>query len=310
MTDPRWLIEGTTYMVTRRCTQRQFLLKPSKFLNHALLFLIARAAERAGVHLHAACVLSNHLHILVTDPGKNLSKFMAWLDSMVARVLNAYYGRWENFFARPESFNDVKLLDADAVLRKLVYVLTNPVEAGLVSAGARWPGVRLSPRRVGHPEEIERPNFFFRKNGPVPERVTLNIVKPPVFQDLSDEEYKQLVQTAVLEKEAEIRKRFEASKSKFHGEEKVRAQSHKKRPANCAPRMQREPHVACRDRWRRKRALQERKQFIEDYREALEEFCRRMKKHSADALKVVFPRGTYWMCERYGVRCLGSPAPS
>ena len=297
-------------MVTRRCTQRQFLLRPSRFLNHALLFIIAHAAERADVQLHAVCVLSNHLHLIVTDPGQNLSKFMGWVDSIVARLLNARYGRWENLFTQPGSYNDVKLLDANAVLRKLVYVLTNPVEAGLVQSGARWPGLRLSARRIGRPEKVDRPKFFFRKNGPVPDYATLQIVKPPAFHDLSDEEYKQRVEAAVAEREAEIRQNFLESGRKFLGEKKVLAQSIHQRPTSVEPRMEQEPHVACREKWRRIAALRERQQFLQDYRIALREFCDRVKRRSADALEVVFPRGTYWMHERYSVRCLDSPAPS
>jgi hypothetical protein len=33
MTAPREIIPGTTYLVTRRCTQRQFLLRPSRGTN-------------------------------------------------------------------------------------------------------------------------------------------------------------------------------------------------------------------------------------------------------------------------------------
>ena len=94
----------------------------------------------------------------------------------------------------------------------------------------------------------------------------------------------------------------------FLGEKKIQAQSHNNRPQNYEPRMEREPHVACRDKWRRTAALAERQQFLDDYRDTLKEFCNRLKQRSANALKVVFPRGTYWMCERYGVRCLGPPA--
>ena len=68
--------------------------------------------------------------------------------------------------------------------------------------------------------------------------------------------------------------------------------------------MQRNPHVACREKWKRIAALEARKQFVEAYREALQEFCRRLRNCTGDAMKVVFPNGTYRMRVRYGVRCL------
>jgi REP element-mobilizing transposase RayT len=307
MTPPRCFIKGTTYMITHRCVQRQFLLRPSTLLNDAFRFLVAHAAETFSVQVHAMCVLSNHFHMNVTDPYENLSKFMHWIDTNLARMFNAYHGRWEGFLVR-ESYSDVKLVGAEAVLEKMVYVLTNPVEAGLVAYGAQWPGVRVSPRKLGRPQKFERPRFFFRKNGPVRPSATLEIVKPPAFSDVSDEEYVRRVEEAVAEREAAIRARFARDGRKFLGAKKVLAQSIHQSPDTRAPRRKLNPHVACRDKWRRIAELEARKKFLRDYRVALREFCARMKRGSADALEVVFPRGTYWMRVHYGVRC--SPAPS
>ena len=290
-------------MVTRRCTQREFLLRPSKVLNHAFRFMLAHGAARAGVQLHAACVMSNHFHVMATDPAGDLSKFMHWLDGNLARFSNAYHGRWENFFA-PGSYSAPKLLDAESVLEKLVYVLANPVAAGLVRNGARWPGVRLSPRRIGKPERVERPRFFFREDGPVPPFAILEIAKPPAFADVSDEDFLERVDAAVARREAEIQERFSEEGRVFLGEKAVLAQSIHTRPSSREPRMQRNPHVACREKWKRIAALEARKQFVEAYREALQEFCRRLRNCTGDAMKVVFPNGTYRMRVRYGVRCL------
>jgi REP element-mobilizing transposase RayT len=39
--------------------------------------------------VHAWCVLSNHYHLVVTDPDARLPAFMQYLDSLVARAMNA-----------------------------------------------------------------------------------------------------------------------------------------------------------------------------------------------------------------------------
>ena len=59
MTAPRQILLETTYLVTRRCTQRQFLLRPSKATNDVFLYLLAIAAQRFDIQVHAFCVLSN-----------------------------------------------------------------------------------------------------------------------------------------------------------------------------------------------------------------------------------------------------------
>ena len=62
VTPPRRVLPGTSYLVTRRCSERRFFLRPSKLTNEILLYVLAVAAQRYGVLVHAFCVLSNHLH--------------------------------------------------------------------------------------------------------------------------------------------------------------------------------------------------------------------------------------------------------
>ena len=62
MSAPRQVLQGTTYFVTRRTSQRMFLLRPSPTVNQTCLFLMAAAAQRHGVRIHAYCFLSNHCY--------------------------------------------------------------------------------------------------------------------------------------------------------------------------------------------------------------------------------------------------------
>jgi REP element-mobilizing transposase RayT len=62
MTAPRQYLRGATYLLTRRCFQRHFFLRPSKRTNEAFRFVLAVAAGRYGIRLHAYCVLSNHCY--------------------------------------------------------------------------------------------------------------------------------------------------------------------------------------------------------------------------------------------------------
>jgi len=48
MSLPRPVIAGETILITRRCTQRQFLLRPSSAVNGLIGYCLAVAAERYG----------------------------------------------------------------------------------------------------------------------------------------------------------------------------------------------------------------------------------------------------------------------
>ena len=61
MAVPRCVVRGKTLFVSRRCSERRFFLRPCRATRSTVVYLVAEAAERYGVMVHALCVLSNHL---------------------------------------------------------------------------------------------------------------------------------------------------------------------------------------------------------------------------------------------------------
>ena len=62
MTWPRRIVPGTTYLLTRRCTQRRFMLVPRGIVPKLFGYCVALAAERHGIQVHAVTCMSNHYH--------------------------------------------------------------------------------------------------------------------------------------------------------------------------------------------------------------------------------------------------------
>ncbi len=297
VTAPRRVVPGTTYLVSRRCTQREFLLKPSVLTNLVFKFVLAVAATRYGVLVHAACVMSNHFHLVLTDPRANLPDFSRFLDGIVAKALNALYGRWENFWA-PFSYSAVALASPEDIVDKVAYTLANPATAGLVEHGRQWPGVWSDPRSICQQgERIERPGHYFAKNGSMPEAQELVFSAPPGFE--SAEAFREQVIARVNELEQQAAADREANHVDVLGPRRILNQSHSGRPVTGEPRRGLNPRVAAKDKWKRIEALGQLVSFIESYRRALSKF-RRGKR------KVVFPHGTYLMRVRFGVACASS----
>ena len=297
MSAPRRIIPGTTYLLSRRCFGRCFLLRPSEKVNRIFKFCLAMAAARTGVLLHNYCVLSNHYHIVATDVHSNLPVFMHWLNEYVAKCVNAELGRWESFWA-PGSYSCVALVDREDVVGKLVYVFTNPVEAGLVGTHEQWPGARsLVTDMDGDPEVVCRPEGFFRENGPVPETATLQMISPPAFDRASPECFAS-VHSRIVEREREIQLRAKQQGRRFPGIRWVLAQSPCSKPDTREPRGGLDPRLASRDKWRRIEALQRLRGFLEAYREAWKRFV-------GGDRAALFPFGTYGMRVRFAVLCSG-----
>jgi REP element-mobilizing transposase RayT len=294
MTAPRQVLPGVTYLFTRRCFQRAFLLRPSRLTNGTVGYLLAVAAKRYGIQVHAFCVLSNHLHLVLSDPEARLPAFGQFFDSMVGRAVNAALGRLESFWA-PGSYSAVTLATAEDALAKAVYVLANPVAAGLVRAARRWPGLWSSPEAIESGSiEFDRPRHFFREDGDLPRRERLELSAPPGFSDLAA--YLDLLRLELLATEARARAQAAESGRGFVGETRVLKVRPTAKPASREPLGGLRPRVACRDKWKRIEVLGRLAAFVEAYRSALTSWRR-------GRIGVVFPAGTYLVRLTHGVAC-------
>jgi putative transposase len=293
MTAPRQVLPNTTYLVTRRCAHRQFFLKPSRIAKEVFLYVLAVAAQRYGVEVHAYCVLSNHYHLVVTDPLAQLPSFQLYLDGIVARAINALLGRDEALWG-PNSFSAVTLVAPGDVVDKAAYTLANPVAAGLVRSARRWPGLWSSPEAIGGGEvQVRRPNHFFDPDGGLPDCIAFQLTTPPGFP--SAEAFREQLATALAEREA----RAVQAASGFLGVARVMAQRATAHPRTREPRRQLNPRVAAKDRWKRIEALGRLVSFLSSYRSAL-----RAWREGRD--DVVFPAGTYLMRVMHGAACAGA----
>jgi putative transposase len=298
MTAPRRVLPGTTYLLTRRCARRQFLLRPSAVTNDILRYVLAVAAARFGVSVHAYCALSNHLHVVVTDPDARLPEFAQYLGSLVARAVNATLGRWESFWA-PASYSAVALVSAEDVVEKTAYVLANPVAAGLVRSGREWPGLWSSPEEIGsQAATVRRPTTFFRADGYMPASIGLALTTPPGFE--SREAFEERLGRALSQLEERAGRDLAEGGRTFLGAAKVLAQSWWARPQRRERRRELNPRVACRDKWKRIEALSRLSEFLDRYRGALAAL-------RAGLDDVVFPAGTYRLRVLLEV-CCAAPA--
>jgi putative transposase len=291
MTAPRQILPGATYLLTRRCSERRFFLRPSPLVSGIFLYVLALATRRYGVQVHAVCVLSNYVHVVATDPDARLPAFMQYLCSQVARATNAALGRWEAFWASG-SYSAVKLESPGDVVAKTAYALANPVAARLVRRGSDWPGLRTAPEQIGGAAlRAERPKTFFRIDGYLPESAELELSVPPGFASAADFRDQLCAALLALEEHAA------ASKGPgVLGVARVLAQKPWARPAPGEPRRALNPRVAARDKWKRIEALLRLREFLTAYRAAWKERRRGVP-------GVVFPAGTYLLRVLHRAEC-------
>jgi REP element-mobilizing transposase RayT len=294
MTAPRQILPGTTYLVTRRCSERRFFLRPSETTNAIFGYVLAVASQRYGIRVHAFCVLSNHFHLVVTDPDARLPEFHRYLDGLVARAVNCSLGRWESFWD-PDSYSAVRLESEAAILEKIVYVLANPVAAGLVRRAREWPGLWSDPAWIGRRAiTVERPKGFFRDEGPMPRSAALQLEVPPMFD--ADDSFRSALTEAVRDAEDAAAAEHVRTGRPVLGSARVLSQKPLARPAPGEPRRGLSPRVACKNKWKRIEVLLRLTEFGQAYREAFAAW-------RAGARDVVFPPGTWQMRVLHAARC-------
>jgi REP element-mobilizing transposase RayT len=285
MSLPREVIPGRFYLITRRCTQRQFLLRPDNELNNAFTYCLAETAQRFGIDVMLTCAMSNHHHTVIYDRHGNYPEFLEHFHKMTARCLNVLRRRWENFWSS-EQVCVVRLHDVDDVLEKLAYVATNPVNADLVEHAHQWPGVTGYPALLRQRAvTAHRPAFFFRKHGAMPETVTLKFVIPPELGAAAG--LLQTLAERVQQAEDRARERRRREGKYVLGRKQVLAQSY----LACARTVERRrglrPRIAARDKWTRLEAIRRNRDFLYHYRGA--------RLSLLLGVAAPFPPGTYWL---------------
>jgi hypothetical protein len=288
MSLPRPVFPGVFYMITRRCTQQQFLMRPDDATNNNFLYCLGEAAQRFGIVVILPQMLSNHHHTCVYDPYGRINEFTEHFHKMFARCQNALRRRRENMWNSAPVCN-VELIGLEDVLNKLVYTATNPVKDNLVEAVHHWPGPQtVAALLSGKILTARRPKHFFRENGKMPATVELRFEFPSILGDPA-----QLCEELARRIDAEVRaitaKRF-AENRKVVGRARVLRQHWLDTPASRHDRRRRDdirPRVAALSKWNRIAALQRNKQFIDAYRKSRAAWL--------SGLETVFPAGTYWL---------------
>ena len=292
-------------MVTLKTHQGRLFLNPGEDHETTANFFgycLARALHISDAELHGAVVMGNHPHVSLTDVRGELPLFKQSLHTNVARGMNARRGRFDSFWS-PRGSCDSSRNEDDEALNDLVYILTNPVKAGLFKWGSLWPGFTTYGWRFGETRTFKRPDWFFSKVNPdLPEELSITLKRPPIFLDThSDDELYDELMLRVRAREREIQAARKKDGKRFMGLKKLLRQKWSEPPRAYQPRFEVAPRVAGTSRWEVAAGLARNKKWEAEYAAAMDAY-------DDGALDTAFPYGTYFMRKRAHVCvCTGPP---
>lgn len=297
MTAPRFVVPGQTYLITRRCSERRFFLRPDARTVGIFEYCLAEAADRYGIRLIAWTTMSNHHHAVVEDPSGSLPDFLCHLHKMTARALNVRWGREEALWAA-EPASAVRLIERSDILDKVIYTLANPVADHLVDRVLRWPGASSFAALDGRERRITRPRDFFRRAGDMPPTVSLRASTPTGWPG-GAVAWAAAVRNGVEAKERSAEQVRHALGLRIAGRKAVLSANPEHRPSTSEPRAAFRPSIACKNLARRIAELD----LLASFRHAYGTARQAMRA----GLEAVFPWGTYRLARHYGVQ-VGPPS--
>jgi putative transposase len=296
MSFPRMVVPGCTYLVTRRCTQRQFLLRPDRDTNRAFNYCLAYAAKRTGVEVVGFIASSNHYHAVLIDVEGRIPDFLECFHKLLAKHQNVLRRRTENFWSS-EQTSLVELVGSADVFAKLIYTLTNAVKDQLVERTQHWPGATsVAATLRGKPIRARRPRRFFDATGDMPEELVLRCVRPPGWEQHSEKDFRRAVTEAIAKVEGDAAQIRALKGGRVMGRKAILRQCPTDCPRNGKARSTINPTVASADKWPRIEALLRLKAFREAYAQAREKW--------QAGLDVIFPAGTWWLRMFAAVPCV------
>jgi REP element-mobilizing transposase RayT len=264
-------------------------LRPDPELTNLFVYCLAVMAERFGIVVHSATVMSNHYHLVVTDTRGEWPNFLREFNRTLALGIKVLR-KWEGAVWDHEKPSVVELRTEQAVIETVGYCCANPVSAGAVRHAHQWPGLNVLPEQLGRASwTARRPDFYFDQNNPQwPDVATLRLTMPEMT--MSDTLVRDNVAQELQRLETDAHQAVRDKGWRFLGPQKVLAMSPFDRATSWEPLRGRNPTFAV-GRGQREaffEAVTVLREFRKAYRDALESWRIGIR-------EVLFPVGTWFM---------------
>ncbi|BBM82862.1 transposase [Candidatus Uabimicrobium amorphum] len=124
------------FHVTTRCDNKNFYFREDEDFTEYLK-IVERARKKYGFKLHAYCLTSNHVHLLLSTPVEdNLSKLMQYINGMYARIYNRRHKRTGHFWG--ERFYSTIVESENQLLSTIFYIELNMTRNGVTKHPKEW----------------------------------------------------------------------------------------------------------------------------------------------------------------------------
>mgnify|MGYP000866536227 FL=1 len=136
MHPPRIAFVGALYHITVRCNNREFYFQEEKDFE-TYLDILFRTKKIYKIKVHAYCITSNHVHLMLSTPEENtLSSFMQYLNGNYSKAYNKLHNKTGRFWGG--RFYSTIIESETQFFNTLTYIELNMARAKAVEDPKDW----------------------------------------------------------------------------------------------------------------------------------------------------------------------------
>ncbi len=162
---PRLPVDGLTYHVTARGNNRQPIFN-TELDRTSFLALVEETRARRGWRIPAWCLMTNHIHLLITTETFDVSAGLRDILGRYARRYNHFHERTGHLFGH--RFHSVPVTSDEQFFATVRYVNRNPVRASIVDDPAHYPWSSYAQRGTLRPPITVDETTILKRLHPVP----------------------------------------------------------------------------------------------------------------------------------------------
>lgn len=275
------------YFITGRCLQARMLLRPSNESNAAIGGILCEAMQRFDIDIFAFVFASNHFHMLLRSKTGDIPPFMQYLRSNIAKVVGRLVNWQGKFWDR--RYDAEPVLDDDASVERMEYILAHGVKEGLVAKCQDWPGLSSTLELSSNAQRLFSWPKRNKATSNTPHSIKLTVL--PCWQNIKPEICQQKVRMIIEQLENRIL--IERGNKQCFGVGNILQQDPHSRPLN----IKRLPRPVCHTT-----KLELKKEYIAKYREFATAYEIASEAFRSGEFAVEFPKYAYrppWVVPRF-----------
>ena len=143
ITHARYIQSGMIYHIISKTLRGQFLLAPKKGVSALCGGVVAMARQNwPDVKLYGFAFMSNHIHLMVSGRGYDVSGFVGFIKRELSRRLGQRYQLPGTFWH--QRYAATALPTEESQIKCLKYILSQGVKEDLVERPEHWPGLHCA----------------------------------------------------------------------------------------------------------------------------------------------------------------------